>query len=483
MATFRQMQRWLHRSVNSARPVGSGEIVGGYLCAGKDLHRLAAFLSGKYSPKKEYIDATHLRAGRVTNGCDCDECLAHYDGFIHGDQLKKLVDAMARKFGSDKTVEQFFRELEQQEQQEQQEQSDDDSDESSEDGEPADPAAEAAIAQAAANRAAAKEAAKPTNAPPTPGQAAQKEADAQADARAARAQEAENLRKQIEAMQQQMQARGNESFDAQDKNARDARTISRLRQRLKIARRVQSVNLKSAPSLNARRGVSRGLGRLRRVDAKTRAKMADLINRILGKGSAGGQLTPIPVTDPRRLVKRMLSRRPLSNSYKEDSNSGRPAILFLPDISPSCAAQAQVACDIANAAGYAGVSGADVLVMPHFNGEIDSSCEEYMPWMNGRPLTLFRKEQEALFSDATQGRRFNIRAVVIIADHDGEWLYKQLVELPKIQQVIWLHNYSARQPEIARNQFVWPNADTPKMTAVVGCIDAPTIMRGLELAT
>lgn len=476
MATFRQMQRWLHRSEKATRPVHTT------MRDGQELHKLVSFLSGQYSPKKEYVTSTYFSHGLATNGCDCEDCMSHYDGLLGGEQLKKLLDAMARKFGPDKDVGQFFQELEQQQRQEQQEQSDDDSDESSEDDD-ADSAVEAAIAQAAANRAAAKEAAKPTTAPPTPGQAAQKEADAQADARAERAQEAENLRKQIAAMQQQMQARGNESFDAQDQNARDARTISRLRQRLKIARKVQSVNLKSSPSLHARRGVSRGLGRLRKVDAKTRAKMADLINRILGKGLAGGQLTPIPVTDPRRLVKRMLSRRPLSNSYKEDSNSGRPAILFLPDISPSCAAQAQVACDIANAAGYAGVSGADVLVMPHFNGDIDSSCEEYMPWMNGRPLTLFRKEQEALFSDATQGRRFNVRAVVIIADHDGEWLYKQLVELPKIQQVIWLHNYSARQPEIARNQFLWPNANTPKMTAVVGCTDAPTIMRGLELAT
>ena len=220
--------------------------------------------------------------------------------------------------------------------------------------------------------------------------------------------------------------------------------------------------------------------------------MTSLINRILGKGLAGDQLTPIPVTDNRRLVKKMLIRRPLANAFKEDSDSGRPAILFLPDISPSCAAQAQAACDIANAAGYAGVPGADVLVMPHFNGGIDSDCEEYMPWCNGRPMTLNRREQDKLFAEATTGRRFNIRAVVIVGDHDGSHLYRQMAEQPKFRHIIWLHNWPAKkksgpvllgQSKCDLPAFGWPQSNTKKLRLVFGCTTAEFMMAGLECAT
>jgi hypothetical protein len=460
MPTFRQMQRWLRLSMKGKKK----EVVPPPPDQ-RSAYDLVSFLSGRGLPDEPPESMAVFRNGKYTSACECPACRKAFRKLLTGEALARLLDAAARKFGAQSRVEDFIQTLRGNEEQAD---SDLDSDSSGagDSGQPSPSAAPFRPNETAAQ---------------TAQQQAQAAVAAAAEQQAAANQRAAEMRESLNKLQKEAQARADPAA---------ARFLVRAAKKaLRAAKKQQAaVAHGNTASLTARRGVSRGLGRLRRVDVKTRQRMADLINRIIGKGAAGDQLTPIPVTDHRRLVKKMLSRRPLTNAFKEDSDSGRPAILFLPDISPSCAAQAQAACDIANAAGYAGVSGADVLVMPHFNGSIDSSCEEYMPWCNGRPMTLDRAEQDRLFAEATSAKRFNVRAVVIVGDHDGEDLYKQMTEQPKFRHIIWLHNFAGKSsgPELVtgkNNMFQWPDGNTKKLRLVLGCTNAEFMMRGLHVAT
>jgi hypothetical protein len=215
--------------------------------------------------------------------------------------------------------------------------------------------------------------------------------------------------------------------------------------------------------------------------------MAELINRLVEQGGTVGETTgPVPVLSAAKLVKRMVVRRPLPNALKEDTIAGRPVVLFLPDISPSCAEQAQPACDLANAAGYAGVSGSDVLVLPHFNGGVDSS-EEYIPWFNGRPVATNPREVEKLFKDVCGGlSRYRVRVVVMLGDHDAVDRYGSIAELRSVTRVLWLHNASTRsaQPEPAAGRLLprWSPAATEKLSMVAGCVDQSRMLRGFNMA-
>jgi hypothetical protein len=248
----------------------------------------------------------------------------------------------------------------------------------------------------------------------------------------------------------------------------------------------------SGVSLSARKASGRGLARLRAVPPATRARMATMICRLVGSGAAsGGEFGPIPVLSARKLVKRMLVKRPLANALKEDVVTGRPVTLILPDISPSCAATAQAACDIANAAGYAGVTGSDILVLPHFNGEAPTD-EEYRPWFNGRPVTGPAAGFSQQFDQIVNGEsRYKVQVVVVIGDHDGEDTYRRLCNLRSIRRMIWLHNAFAqnKRPREATKHPTedvvrgWPPQASKKLSVVYGCVNAEQMMRGFDMVT
>jgi chemotaxis protein histidine kinase CheA len=240
------------------------------------------------------------------------------------------------------------------------------------------------------------------------------------------------------------------------------------------------------PSREARRQIAGATARLRRVSPKLRQQLAELINRLVStSGTAGEEVAPTPMIDSRKLVKRMLVRRPLANALKEDVQRGRPVTLFLPDISPSCAAQAQDACDIANAAGYAGVAGSDVLVLPHSNGCVEYG-EGYTPWFNGKPAPLDKKQYADLLEQVLQGKsRYRIRVVVAVGDHDAEEMYKELLRLRQITKLIWLHSdinsrgegRAAPAPTGAR-----PDWASDRLHMVYGCINMKEMLNGLKLS-
>lgn len=283
-----------------------------------------------------------------------------------------------------------------------------------------------------------------------------------------------------------------ETLQSKGKNAAEkANQIRAAKKKMRMARRAVSFNATteaSGVSLLARRQVSRGLGRLGNVPQRLRARMADLINRLVEQGgTAGESFGPVPVLSATKLVKRMVVRRPLPNALKEDSIAGRPVTLFLPDISPSCAAQAQPACDLANAAGYAGVPGSDVLVLPHFNGGVDSG-EEYIPWFNGKPAATNVTDARKLFEDVCTGQScYRVKVVVFLGDHDAVERYGDIAQLKSVTRAVWLHNYSDRGmvapvPAPAGLLPDWRPEAMAKLSMVSGCVDQPRMLKGFEIA-
>lgn len=284
-----------------------------------------------------------------------------------------------------------------------------------------------------------------------------------------------------------------DALEAAAKNGKKPGTdaaVKAAKRKLGQARKKLSYNSKAQAagvSLTARKQVSRGLGRLQNVSQKLRNQMAELINRLVEHGGTVGETTgPVPVLSASKLVKRMVVRRPLPNALKEDTVAGRPVVLFLPDISPSCAEQAQPACDLANAAGYAGVAGSDVLVLPHFNGGVDSS-EEYIPWFNGRPAATSPREAERLFEEVCRGESsYRVRVVVMLGDHHAVDRYGEIAELRSVTRVLWLHNWatSSGRPEPTVPNLLpnWRPEAMEKLSMAIGCVDQSRMLRGFDLA-
>jgi hypothetical protein len=282
--------------------------------------------------------------------------------------------------------------------------------------------------------------------------------------------------------------------DGAGKKPSSTAAVQIAQRKVRRARKQVSFNAKaeaSGVSLSARQQVSRGLGRLQRVSQKLRNQMAELINRLVEQGGTVGEtFGPVPVLSATKLVKRMVVHRPLPNALKEDTVAGRPVVLFLPDISPSCAEQAQVACDLANAAGYAGVSGSDVLVLPHFNGGVDST-EEYIPWFNGKPAATNPQDARRLFREVCSGQSsYRVRVAVFLGDHDAVDEYGSIAMLKSVTRVLWLHNLATSnggkrgwtEPASARVLPDWRPEAREKLSMVVGCVDQPRMLAGFDMA-
>ena len=284
----------------------------------------------------------------------------------------------------------------------------------------------------------------------------------------------------------------------QEKTAQTAAQLQQAKRQLKEARRRASfVRVPGAPSLESRRAVSGQTARMRAVAPALRVRMARLIDRLVGQsGAVGGDLGPTPILSARTLVKRMLSKRPLANALKEDIVTGRPVTLFLPDVSQSCSETSQDACDLANAAGYSGVPGSDVLVFPHSNGcvaEGDDCIDDgasYTPWFNGKPVRMTRAEQEWLFDELLTGKsKYRVRVVVALGDHDAVDMYAQVAALKTITRIVWLHNageeYGVKRLRLDDPQFLpeWQPESQKKLSLVSGCTTCGSMMAGFDMAT
>ena len=462
--TLRQLQRMLHASKkNPGALIGEGlsdiASLGNAVCG----HPLFAHAA--------------LQNDRVVNVCPC--C-----NLKPVSSISSFVDALCRKHGPKTTLKEVLRAAQQQNQNGAQAAGDgEESDEDNEDSEqqPCQSGGDGTSSRNPKPQQSPEDAAANWEIDERIRQAREERQKARdAEAAKAKAAQAEAAAKALEAAKQALQ------------KAKATKQPITLAQRvLKNARRAVSFDQAAAvaaPSLVARRHLANANGRLRAVPPRLRTQMAELINRLMGNsGNSGGNVSPIPVYDSRKLVKRMLVKRPLPNALKEDVITGRPVTLFLPDVSPSCALQAQAACDIANAAGYAGVSGSDVLVLPHSNGCVEEHDDSYIPWFNGKPVTMQRAEWARLFREITEGRStYKIRVVIAVGDHDAEEMYAQIAALKSVVRLVWLHNggEQRRGPYIDREKdslYSWSVEARNKTSFVWNCTKQTQMIRGLDL--
>ena len=470
--TLRQLQRWLHASRQNSRDAF------GYEDA-TEVGQFAGWLRG------DNCANAMVRNGTIVTTCTCSRCIDSAP--LVDARVGNLVDSLAKKHGANTTLEALMRQSPPEgfENPDGESNDDDDEDEGEDesdgqsgqgDGEDADNESDN---ENESNDGSESE----SQSQPQPGQAKGQESPQQAKKRQEQAALQETKQK-LQDLQQQMKDRPHSSVVRQQ--------IKRTKRALKEARRAASFGRGDGPSLEARKQIAGAHGRLQKVSPALRAQMAALINLLVGQGkAAGGQMGPIPVLSPRKLVTRMLVQRPLANALKEDVVTGRPVTLFLPDVSPSCERQAQAACDVANAAGYSGVAGSDVLVFPHSNGFIDETDDAYVPWFNGKVHTTDRAAITRLFNEVVTGKgKWRVRAVVIIGDHDGVDLYRQLAALPRIARMIWLHNeqrdYSKRTLSMAegadRRLDGWLPESLQKVSMVYGCVTQPHMVQGLKMA-
>ena len=457
--TLRQMQRWLHASKQNPTSDFAGDSIA-------EVGQFAGWLRG---------DSTShgvIRNGKITSGCDCEHCSQTP---LVDARVSSLVDSLAKKHGANTLLSSLYAESPPEGFKNPDGDDEDDKEKSGES--PEQPG------QSGQGDGEGSDNNEPADESEAESRPSQKESPQQAALR-------EITRKGLQAAKAALQ-KLQEEMKAQPDSALAKKQIKTVKKALKNARRAASFGTGSGPSLETRKQIAGAHGRLQKVSPALRAEMAALINLLVGQGkAAGGQMGPIPVLSPKRLVTRMLARRPLANALKEDIVTGRPVTLFLPDISPSCEAQAQAACDVANAAGYSGVSGSDVLVFPHSNGFIDEYADEYVPWFNGKPYTTDRPTIARLFDEVTTGKgKWRVRAVVIIGDHDGASLYSQIADLKRIARMIWLHNEqcsSSRQIEMAeqadRRLHGWQPASERKVSMVYGCVTQPHMVKGLKMA-
>jgi len=148
--------------------------------------------------------------------------------------------------------------------------------------------------------------------------------------------------------------------------------------------------------------------------------------------------------------------------------SGRPALLVLPDVSGSMGRLSSNVVAFAVAC-YGTLNEGDIVCVTHSNGE----PVEYMP------DRLSGMDYERII------RQRNVRAIVIAADHDGEDTFFQLAHL--VPHVYWLSPFGCNQmerPRIRDTRKVladWPDNIRQRVMYADGCGDPESCLTALEM--
>ena len=148
--------------------------------------------------------------------------------------------------------------------------------------------------------------------------------------------------------------------------------------------------------------------------------------------------------------------------------SGRPALLILPDVSGSMGRLARSVIAFAVAC-YGTLSEGDIVCVSHSNAE----PVEYMP----ERLSGMSYEQII--------RQRNVRAIVIAADHDGEETFFKLAHL--VPRVYWLSPFGCNdmeRPRIRDTRKVlarWPDGIRQRVMYADGCGDPESCLTALEM--
>ena len=148
--------------------------------------------------------------------------------------------------------------------------------------------------------------------------------------------------------------------------------------------------------------------------------------------------------------------------------SGRPALLILPDVSGSMGRLSRNVIAFALAC-YGTLAEGDIVCVSHSNGE----PFEYMP----ERLSGMSYEQII--------RQRNVRAIVIAADHDGEETFFKLAHL--VPRVYWLSPFGCNdmeRPRIRDTHKVladWPEDIQRRVIYADGCGDPDSCLTALEM--
>jgi len=148
--------------------------------------------------------------------------------------------------------------------------------------------------------------------------------------------------------------------------------------------------------------------------------------------------------------------------------SGRPALLVLPDVSGSMGRLSRNVIAFALAC-YGTLAEGDIVCVSHSNGE----PVEYMP------DRLSGMDYEQII------QRRNVRAIVIAADHDGEDTFFQLAHL--VPRVYWLSPFGCNQmerPRIRDTRQVlarWPDDIRQRVIYADGCGDPESCLTAMEM--
>ena len=182
----------------------------------------------------------------------------------------------------------------------------------------------------------------------------------------------------------------------------------------------------------------------------------------------GGETRPGPRWNARAIaIKSAGYLRPWTVSDRR-RESGRPALLVLPDVSGSMGRLSRNVIAFALAC-YGTLAEGDIVCVSHSNGE----PVEYMP------DRLSGVDYEQII------RQRNVRAIVIAADHDGEATFFQLAHL--VPRVYWLSPFGCNQmerPRIRDTRKVlarWPDAIQQRVTYAVGCGDPESCLMAMEM--
>jgi hypothetical protein len=172
------------------------------------------------------------------------------------------------------------------------------------------------------------------------------------------------------------------------------------------------------------------------------------LRQIFARLAQGGETEPSARWDSRRVALKTAGYLRSWTTHDRRLESGRPAILVLPDVSGSMGKFAVEVAALAAAVAELGVPGADVLIVVHSNG---SPIE--LQLNRGAAQEVRVDDEETLGWYERLVRRYEVKLALVAADWDGEWLYRWLASRPNIERLVWLDVYCSSYGEPRTRRF------------------------------
>lgn len=176
-----------------------------------------------------------------------------------------------------------------------------------------------------------------------------------------------------------------------------------------------------------------------------------MMRQALAHMSGGFATKTTPLWDNGKLVRRLASSQDYMPAKKEED--GNPVILFLCDMSGSCAAISEASTEVASSASKLGVRGADVWVMQHSDLDIDVSSAIHNGKRVGTPqmrelMDAVNNRTADQFGLISSSARYNYRSiaavkpnlVINISDMDSIALMIDVLAMGKFNTLMLSHD-------------------------------------------